>query len=110
LTQVEGESLVFETIFDGRLTYTEDLVRMGASIQLWNSHNALIKGPTPLKGRELEGPDLRAGLAYIIAALVADGESVVTNVYNIDRGYEKIDERLRKIGAQVSRVSQDPVK
>ena len=110
LTQAEGESLVFETIFDGRLTYTEDLARMGASIQLWNSHNALIKGPTPLKGRELEGPDLRAGLAYIIAALVADGESVVTNVYNIDRGYEKIDERLRKIGAQVSRVSQDPVK
>ncbi|HYF10537.1 MAG TPA: UDP-N-acetylglucosamine 1-carboxyvinyltransferase, partial [Candidatus Paceibacterota bacterium] len=63
LTQVKGESLVFETIWDGRLNYTEDLVAMGADIKIWDAHRALVKGPTPLRGRELEGPDIRAGLA-----------------------------------------------
>ncbi|MEK7558232.1 MAG: UDP-N-acetylglucosamine 1-carboxyvinyltransferase [Patescibacteria group bacterium] len=104
LTQVKGESLVFETIFEGRLNYTESLARMGATTETWDPHRIMVKGPTELSGRVLESPDLRAGLAFVIAAIVAKGESVVHNVYNIDRGYEKIEERLKKIGVDIVRV------
>lgn len=104
LTQVNGESLLFETIFESRLNYTEDLVKMGADIIMWDPHRVMIKGPTILKGRELEGPDLRAGLAYIIAAIIAKGESVINNVHYIDRGYERIEERLRGIGVNIKRI------
>ncbi|MAF59624.1 MAG: UDP-N-acetylglucosamine 1-carboxyvinyltransferase [Candidatus Pacebacteria bacterium] len=104
-TQAKGESTVFETIFEGRLNYTADLVKMGADITLWNAHQAGIKGPTLLKGHVLEGPDLRAGLAYIWAAIVAKGVSVVNNVYHIDRGYERIEDRLRNIGVSIKRVN-----
>ena len=103
LTQAEGESVVFETIFESRLGYTEQLATMGANIKLWDAHRAEVKGPTPLKGRVLESPDLRAGLAFVIAAIVARGESKIHNVYNIDRGYEKIEERLRSIGVDIVR-------
>ncbi len=106
LTQVKGESLVFETIFEGRLNFIEWLSRMGANIEVWDPHRVMIKGPTELHGRVLESPDLRAGLAFVIAAIVAKGESVVHNVYNIDRGYEKVEERFRKIGVDISRVTQ----
>lgn len=106
LTQCTGESVVFETIFEGRLHYTEDLVRMGADITMWDPHRVQIKGPTPLKGKELEGPDIRAGLAFIIAALVAEGESIITNINYIDRGYERIEKKLQSIGASVERVSK----
>ncbi len=104
MTQAEGESMIFETIFEGRLGYAEDLRRMGANIVLCDPHRILIKGPTLLRGREMETPDLRAGLAFIIAALLAKGESIIGSVYQIDRGYEKIDERLRKLGAEIERV------
>ena len=104
LTQVSGESLVNETIFEGRLNYTTDLNRMGADIKMWDAHRALIKGPTLLKGKELDGPDIRAGLAYILAAIVAEGESTINNAYFIDRGYERIEERLQKIGVKIKRV------
>ncbi|OGG71895.1 UDP-N-acetylglucosamine 1-carboxyvinyltransferase [Candidatus Kaiserbacteria bacterium RIFCSPLOWO2_01_FULL_51_21] len=104
LTQAAGESTVFETIFGGRLSYTEDLVRMGADITLWNSRQITIKGPTPLVGKELESPDVRAGLAFVIAATIAKGKSVIDNVYHIDRGYERIEERLRSIGVPIERV------
>ena len=104
LTQVKGESLVFETIFEGRLNYTESLTRMGATIEIWDPHRIMVKGPVSLKGRVLESPDLRAGLAFVIAAIVAKGESVVHNVYNIDRGYERIEERLKEIGVDIIRV------
>lgn len=105
LTQAEGESRVFETVFEGRLNYTEDLVRMGANITLWNPHQASVKGPTPLHGTTLESPDIRAGLAFLIAALIAKGESKLENVYHIDRGYARIEERFRALGADIRRVS-----
>jgi len=104
LTQASGESRIFETIFEGRLNYTEDLIKMGADITVWNSREATIKGPRDLRAKALEGPDIRAGLAFIIAAIVAKGESKISNVYYIDRGYEKIDEKLRSIGVDIVRV------
>ncbi len=106
LTQSEGESTLFETIFEGRLSYTQDLVRMGADIKMYDSQHAIIKGPTPLRGKELEGPDLRAGLAYVIAGIIAEGETKVANAYNIDRGYERIEERLSGIGVPITRVME----
>ncbi|MDO8493675.1 MAG: UDP-N-acetylglucosamine 1-carboxyvinyltransferase [bacterium] len=103
LTQTEGEALVFETIFEGRLNFVNELVRMGADIRLWDQHRATVKGPSLLHGREVESPDIRAGLAFVIAALIANGQSIIHNVYYIDRGYEKVDERLRKIGVDIVR-------
>lgn len=106
LTQAEGNSLVFETIFEGRFRYIDALLKMGATIEVCDPHRVIVSGPAPLRGRTLESPDLRAGLAYIIAALVAAGESVIHNVYTIDRGYERIEERLQKIGVQIERRKQ----
>lgn len=104
-TQADGRSMINEAIFEGRLAYTEDLNRMGARITLMDSRRAEIYGPTKLYGSNLESPDLRAGLAFVIAALIAEGESKIGNIYQIDRGYEKIDERLRAIGAEIIRVN-----
>ena len=104
LTQAEGQALVHETIYEGRLNWTEELKRMGASILSLDPHRIEIRGPTELKGREIESPDLRAGMAYIIAALCAKGHSTINNIYQIDRGYEKIEVRLQKIGADIKRV------
>ncbi|MCW9054815.1 MAG: UDP-N-acetylglucosamine 1-carboxyvinyltransferase [Candidatus Pacebacteria bacterium] len=106
LTQAVGESLVFETIFEGRLNYTDDLVRMGADIAIWDPHRARVKGYTPLIGRTLGSPDLRAGLAFIIAAAVAKGNSLINNVYYIDRGYERIEERLKALGLDIERTTR----
>ncbi len=103
LTQGKGESLMFETIFEGRLNFTESLNRMGANITMMDPHRVLVKGATALRGRELESPDLRAGLAFVIAAVIAGGSSEIHNVYNIDRGHERIEERLRAIGADIIR-------
>jgi UDP-N-acetylglucosamine 1-carboxyvinyltransferase len=105
LTQATGESLVFETIFEGRLSYVDSLVRMGANIKTMDPHRVLVTGPTPLRGRLLESPDLRAGLAYLIAAIIAKGESVIHQVYNIDRGYEQVEKRLSAIGVNIRRSS-----
>ena len=104
MTQAKGQSMIFETVFDGRLNYIEDLNRMGAMITQCDPHRILINGPTALRGREIESPDLRAGLAFVIAALIAKGESKIKNVYQIDRGYEKIEERLQKLGANIKRI------
>ena len=105
MTQVTGESNVFETIFDGRLNYANDLIKMGAKLNVWSKHTMTVKGPTLLKGRELDGPDIRAGLAYILAAIVAKGRSVINNVHYIDRGYERIEERLKTVGVDIERIS-----
>lgn len=105
LTQAVGEALIHEAIFEGRLAYAGDLVAMGADITLWDAHRATVRGPRTLKGRKLHGPDLRAGLAYLIAALTAHGSSVVGNAALIDRGYERIEERLSAVGATIERVS-----
>ncbi len=104
LTQTEGQGLVHETIYEGRLNWTDELKRMGADVLNLDPHRIEIKGRTGLRGRDIESPDLRAGMAYIIAALCAEGESTIANVYQIDRGYEKIEERLQKIGADIKRI------
>ena len=103
LTQVTGVSSVFETIWGGRLAYTKDLERMGAKINLLNPQQIKIEGPTPLVAAELESPDIRAGLAFLMAAAIAKGTSTVGNIYHIDRGYERIEERLQKIGLNIKR-------
>jgi len=104
MTQAEGMSLIHETIFEGRLFYTDILNQMGAKIIMCDPHRVIVNGPTPLYGRKLVSPDIRAGMALIIAALVARGESIIDNIYQIDRGYEKIEERLVKIGADIKRI------
>jgi UDP-N-acetylglucosamine 1-carboxyvinyltransferase len=104
MTQATGRSFIFETIFEGRLNWLNDLIRMGAEITICDPHRAVINGPTLLRGREIESPDLRAGLAFIIASLIAKGRSIIHNVYNIDRGYERIEKRLREIGANIKRI------
>lgn len=104
MTQAEGISLIHETIFEGRLFYTDLLNQMGAKIIMADPHRVIVQGPTKLYGRHLLSPDLRAGLALVIAALVAKGESVIENIYQIDRGYERIEERLQKLGADIKRI------
>ncbi|MFH0803676.1 MAG: UDP-N-acetylglucosamine 1-carboxyvinyltransferase [Candidatus Tagabacteria bacterium] len=104
LTQAKGKSFIFETVFEGRLNYLNELIRMGADITICDPHRAIISGPTALRSREMESPDLRAGLAFIIAGLVAKGRSIIHNIHNIDRGYEKIEERLSQIGADIKRI------
>jgi UDP-N-acetylglucosamine 1-carboxyvinyltransferase len=103
MTQASGEGTLLETIFDSRFQYVDALVRMGADITIMNPQKILVRGPKALSRKELEGPDLRAGLAYLIAAAVADGASTVNNAYIIDRGYERIEERLQKLGLPIKR-------
>ena len=104
LTQAKGQGMVHETIFESRLFWLDDLKRMGANILMHDPHRISIQGPTKLRARNIESPDLRAGMAYLVAALCTKGKSIINNVYQIDRGYEKIEERLRKIGAGIKRI------
>jgi UDP-N-acetylglucosamine 1-carboxyvinyltransferase len=104
LTQATGVSMVFETIFEGRLFYVDKLIQMGAHIIICDPHRIIVNGPSQLVGRRLESPDLRAGFALVLAGLIAAGETVIDNIYQIDRGYEKIEERLRALGAEIERV------
>lgn len=104
-TQATGESVVEEMIFEGRLSYLDDIARMGGKITSSDPHKAIIQGPSKLSGRELYSPDLRAGLAYIIAALVAKGTSHIHNIHYIDRGYERLEEKLRGIGVAITRTT-----
>jgi len=103
-TQAEGVSLIHEWMYERRLFYIDELLKMGANITLCDPHRALVYGPTKLSGTKIISPDIRAGIALVIAALVAEGESEIDNVEIIDRGYEKIEERLRNLGAQIRRV------
>jgi len=96
--------LIFDTIYEGRLKYLYELDKMGASVDILDPHRARIKGPTGLVGKNVESIDLRAGATLIIAALAAKGESVLHQAEQIDRGYEKIDERLRMVKADIRRV------
>jgi UDP-N-acetylglucosamine 1-carboxyvinyltransferase len=109
LTQTKGESLVFETIFEGRLNYIESLVGMGANIKMMDPHRIMVRGRTPLRGKNLESPDIRAGLAFVIAAILAKGPSVIHNVYYIDRGYERIEERLGDLGVSIKRADNGTI-
>jgi UDP-N-acetylglucosamine 1-carboxyvinyltransferase len=102
-TQTEGTVLVFEKMFESRLFFVDKLVSMGARIILCDPHRVVVTGPAPLVGQRLESPDIRAGMAMVIAALCAEGRSTIGNIRQIDRGYERIDERLRALGAQIER-------
>jgi len=102
-TQCDGALLVFEKMFESRLFFVDKLIGMGARIVLCDPHRAVIAGPSPLRGGEVESPDIRAGMAMLLAALAAEGDSVIHNVGQIERGYERIDERLRGLGALIER-------
>lgn len=104
LTQAHGESKIHEALFEGRFRYFPDLVKMGAKIQQVNPHEALVKGPTVLRGSEVNSWDIRAGAAMILAGLIARGKTIVKNIQYIDRGYERFDEKLRSLGADIVRL------
>lgn len=103
LTQATGLSLVHETIYEGRLFYVDKLNKMGANVILCDPHRCLVEGPRTLRGTSLESPDIRAGIALLIAAAAAHGRSTIDNVYQIDRGFERIEERLQGIGVNIRR-------
>jgi UDP-N-acetylglucosamine 1-carboxyvinyltransferase len=107
-TQARGTILIFEKMFENRLFFVDKLVAMGARITLCDPHRAIVSGPSRLHGERLESPDIRAGMAMLIAALSAHGTSEIGNVVQIDRGYENIDDRLRQLGAQIERVAVEP--
>jgi UDP-N-acetylglucosamine 1-carboxyvinyltransferase len=108
-TQAEGSVLIHEWMFESRLVFTDKLAAMGADIVSCDPHRAIVTGPRRLRGARLESPDIRAGMAMLIAALCADGRSEIGSVEQIDKGYERIDERLRDLGAQIERVPAEPV-
>jgi UDP-N-acetylglucosamine 1-carboxyvinyltransferase len=108
-TQAEGTVLVFEKMFENRLFFVDKLVAMGARITLCDPHRAIVSGPSRLHGERVDSPDIRAGMAMLIAALAAEGRSEIGNIRQIDRGYEQIDERLRGLGAHIQRVSAERV-
>jgi UDP-N-acetylglucosamine 1-carboxyvinyltransferase len=103
-TQCEGMVLIFEKMFESRLFFVDKLIGMGARIVLCDPHRAVISGPSPLKGGTVESPDIRAGMAMLLAALAAEGTSTIHNVGQIERGYERIDERLLALGAEIERL------
>jgi len=102
-TQCQGTVLVHEKMFESRMYFTDKLVGLGASIILCDPHRAVVVGPSPLMGGAMESPDIRAGMALLIAALGAQGTSRIKNIGQIERGYERIDERLRALGASIDR-------
>ena len=104
MTQAQGTALIHETIYDRRLLWTDMLSQMGANITMCDPHRIVVQGPTPLYGKRLMSPDLRAGIALVIAALIAEGRTEIDNIYQIDRGYEKLEERLRGLGAEIERA------
>ncbi len=103
-TQAEGEILIFEKMFENRLFFVDKLVAMGARITLCDPHRAIVSGPARLHGERVDSPDIRAGMAMLIAALAAEGTSHIGNIRQIDRGYEEIDTRLKALGAHIERV------
>lgn len=105
-TQAEGTTLIHDTMYEGRLAYINELNKMGANAIICDPHRALITGPTSLYGQNITSFDLRAGATLIIAALLANGQSVIEKIEQVDRGYEKIEERLRNLGADIQRVEE----
>ena len=106
-TQAEGSVIVHEWMFESRLVFTDKLQLMGAAITICDPHRAIVVGPRRLRGQRVESPDIRAGMAMLIAALCAKGTTEIGNVRQIDRGYERIDERLRALGARIERVEDN---
>ncbi len=108
-TQAEGLILIHEKMFENRLFFVDKLVSMGARVIVCDPHRAVVSGPSRLHGERMESPDIRAGMAMLIAALCAEGTSEIGNIRQIDRGYERIDERLRLLGARIERVASERV-
>ena len=102
-TQCHGTVLIHEKLFESRLFFVDSLIAMGARIVLCDPHRAVVVGPTELRGAPMVSPDIRAGMALIGAALCARGTSSIMNAHQVDRGYERIDERLRSLGARITR-------
>ena len=105
-TQCQGLVLIHEKMFESRLFFVDKLIGLGARIVLCDPHRALVAGPSRLRGGSVDSPDIRAGMAMLLAALCAEGESTINNVSQIERGYERIDERLRTLGARIERVEE----
>ncbi|MDP6561371.1 MAG: UDP-N-acetylglucosamine 1-carboxyvinyltransferase [Candidatus Peribacteraceae bacterium] len=109
MTQATGVSRLFERLFEGRMAYLYELENMGAHVEILNSHQALVIGPTTLRGRTVSSHDIRAGAAMVLAALCAEGETVINNVRYIERGYDHLDDKLRSLGAKIEKVElEDP--
>jgi UDP-N-acetylglucosamine 1-carboxyvinyltransferase len=104
-TQARGTILIHEKMFENRLVWVDKLASMGARIVVCDPHRAIVIGPARLYGQQMTSPDIRAGMALLIASLCAQGTSTIGNASEIDRGYERIDERLRSLGASIERVS-----
>jgi len=102
-TQAEGTSIVTENIFENRFMHAQELLRMGANIKI-EGRRAIVQGKSALSGAAVLASDLRASASLVLAALVADGETIIDRVYHLDRGYEKIEEKLKAVGAQIRRV------
>jgi UDP-N-acetylglucosamine 1-carboxyvinyltransferase len=105
-TQSKGSVLFHDWMYNSRMYFTDKLVGMGAQIVLCDPHRCIVNGPTQLYGEKMESPDIRAGMALVLAALAAQGQSTIRNVGQIDRGYEKIDEKLRLLGAKIERAKE----
>jgi len=103
-TQSRGTILFHDWMYPSRMFFTDKLVSMGAQIVLCDPHRCIVNGPTKLNPEKLDSPDIRAGMALVLAALSAPGESVIRNINQIDRGYEKVDEKLRSLGADIQRI------
>ena len=125
LTQCEGISVMHETVYENRFGYTKTLKEMGADITLFKGclggktcrfvtqnyeHSIVVRGVTPLEGKDITIPDLRAGFAYLMAALIATGESTISGMYFLERGYEKVVEKMQALGAELSRIQTVPEK
>lgn len=105
MTQVQNQSIVHESIFEGRLFFTDQLNSMGANIIMCDPHRVVVNGPTKLYGKKLTSPDLRAGITMVLAGMIAEGTTIIDNIYQIDRGYENIELRLQKLGADIKRIT-----
>jgi UDP-N-acetylglucosamine 1-carboxyvinyltransferase len=103
LTQANGVSIIHERVFDNRMLYVSELRKMGAEIVSTGS-SAIVSGPTPLHGTRVRALDVRAGAAVLLAAMVAQGTTVIDDIYHLDRGYERLDEKLRTMGVEVERA------
>lgn len=105
-TQAEGETLIHDSLYEGRFNYVKELQKMGAKAKVLDAHRVMIEGPAKLKGKVIKSFDLRAGASLIIAALLAKGKTIIKDIYQVDRGYERIEERLQKLGAEIKRVKK----
>jgi len=104
LTQAQGKSLIHEPLYENRFQHMQELRKMGADIEITDPHRALVFGKTELKSTKVDASDIRAGSALILAGLAAHGDTIVDNIFHIERGYENFDGKLRKLGAKIERI------